>query len=309
METKHSIARFDYSKCTSDDFSYFGLHRKKGRVSVDVKRFKKVCEENGRSDFWKEGMNKTRNTVYLVPLKIHKDDYLVNSLLDIVDKLKKDWDNEFLPAIRKIKKPSEVAEEKRLDSLQETCCSEDYDEIQVEADMEGFKRSAKYNEVITSLFFGYIHKIASEMMRGLVIALRKNGSNVDDFNNKRFLVIIGEINETGQKVLSGVSNYNTFNLLRLTDNFLKHNTKSAFYRLKKAFPKMVTDSDYENGEYAQNYLYLSKYGINNLLTELTSFYKDFCKKVFKEDIESAVWNYDDYFYTKANEIRKDLDIL
>ena len=55
MKSTHKVERFDYSKIESrDDMRYFGIHPKSGRIHIDTKRYRKILEEDGITEFLPE---------------------------------------------------------------------------------------------------------------------------------------------------------------------------------------------------------------------------------------------------------------
>lgn len=55
MKSIHKVERFDYSKIESrDDMRYFGIHPKSGRIHIDTKRYRKILEEDGITEFYRK---------------------------------------------------------------------------------------------------------------------------------------------------------------------------------------------------------------------------------------------------------------
>lgn len=75
---------------------------------------------------------------------------------------------------------------------------------------------------------------------------------------------------------------------------------------------MLRTDKYRNGEMSQYYLKVGDEYIEKMLVELLSFYEALCSEFFDEDVESAEWNYDDYFAEKVKqairEITNPLDV-
>lgn len=63
MKATHKTQRFDYSKIEQKDnpreyWEYYGFHPKHGRIHVDTKRFKKIMNQDGTTEFLFDGMFK-----------------------------------------------------------------------------------------------------------------------------------------------------------------------------------------------------------------------------------------------------------
>lgn len=177
MKSTHKVQRFNYKRIEQDGNSrnrleYFGVHKRNGRLHIDTKRFKKKALEYNCQLILKEGMFKNRTTTYLIPAKVHKYDYKVNIIRDLLSDLNTDWYNEFKPVLRKIKTPEEVSENYRLDMISTTACSDDFDEIEMESRLKAIKRISKHESVIQSLYCQFICKICAEIDRFTLILVK-----------------------------------------------------------------------------------------------------------------------------------------
>lgn len=300
MKKEHKTIRFDYSKIESKaDFQYWGIHPTKGRLHIDTKRYKKICEHEGMTEHMPEGMFQNRHTPYFIPAKKKRYDYKYNIFRDLILSLKKDWFNEYKPCFERIKTPNEVYEQSRLGMLAYTACSDDYDNIDIEARWNGFRRESKYIEVINSLYFQFIQKICVEVNRYLLIVCKELGYKGNDFNLDKFYTFSdGIINDKSQPKIETFKGYNAFNLLNKTNNFLKHNSVVAYQKLKRYYPKNIAyhkDIKYENGMYAGDWIKLKDNYIDEIFDKLIIFFGEYCKNILGEKIQEAEWNYDDYF--------------
>lgn len=125
MKSTHKVERFDYSKVEAQQdaillYQYWGLHPKSGRIHIDTKRYKRTCEKIGIMDFMPEGMFANRQTPYFVPSKVRRYDYAINIFVDLINGLRRDWNEEYKPVLSKIKTPKEVAESIRLNEMMQS---------------------------------------------------------------------------------------------------------------------------------------------------------------------------------------------
>lgn len=134
MKSTRKVVRFDYSKYESEEhvwdhdvleqYEFWGFHPKGGRLHIDTKRYKKACESVGITDFLPSGLFEQRNTVYYEPTKVKRYDYKVNIFRDLLQELKRDWENEYKPLLDKVMTPKEAEDRSRLDAL---CYTSDAD--------------------------------------------------------------------------------------------------------------------------------------------------------------------------------------
>lgn len=296
-------AKEQYAQIRSKE--YYGIFIRKGRVHVDTKRFKKALERMGAEEFWRGGMNTNRPTPYLIPKKERIDDYGVNISRSIIAKLKKDWTEEFLPAIKAIKTPATVGEDARMGALAIRSGEDACDEAQMIGMCASIERSPKYYDVVVALYCSYVQRIASECDRAMALMFRKRGNVGDAFT---FDELLGHINELAggdkTKKLPNVKNYRAFESVRKLDNFLKHHTVKSYQAVKRFCPKYLAKRDdiFENGMYAPYWLDFPEGFIEKILDKLDLFFTDFCLMFFDESADDAEWNSDQYFLHVYNEV-------
>ncbi len=316
MKSKHKVKRFNYDKIESKQdsillYQYWGLHPKASRIHIDTKRYKKICEEVGITDFLPEGMFANRSTPYYIPTKVNRHDYMINIFKDLINELRRDWFEEYKPIFDKIKTPKEVAESIRFNSIIYTSNSDDWDEIDFESMMGGIRRSQQYTKIINSLYCEFITKICTEIDRITLIVMCELGYKGTDYNFNTFAKFSDGLqkDKNGIKLLH-LSKYNSYNLLHKINNFLKHNTLHAYNELKKHYPANVRNiengtakQEYQNGMYAGDWIILKENYIDKLFNKLLKFFQDYCKKFVKEDVDRADWDYDGYFLDAFHQMK------
>lgn len=320
MKSTHKTIRFDYKKIEQkgqprEQWAYYGFHSKRGRLHIDTKRFKKIMTRDGTTEFLHDGMFKNRNTAYLIPKKIRRYDYKVNLLRDLISELLKDWKEEYKPIISKILSPEDVYERVRMDGILKTACSDDYDEIEVEARIEAFRRYNRYKKIIKSVYCSFINKICSEIDRFILIFFKNLGYSKKDFNLTEFFDFTKKLGKKKKtKKLDALSGYKEFNVLHKINNFLKHNTIESYKNLKNISPENVVSTNsngkeitYENGMFAGDWIIIEENYIDNVLEKINTFFEEYCFNFLGEDIEESKRNYDDYFKNVFKEV-KNLDI-
>ena len=315
MKRTHKVERFDYSKdLTRDDMQFFGIHPKSGRLHIDTKRYKMVLEYDGATEFLPDGLFKNRNTVYFIPQYKSRYDYKYNIFRDMIDNLKKEWQEEYKPLFQFIKTPKNVYEDARLGGIAYALTSDDIEDVNERAFIKSAKRQYQYQHVYKSLYCSFISKITSEVDRIVLNVLIEAGYKEDDYNYGVFLHVSEGIQNDKKGIkIEHLKNYNDFNKLHKINNFIKHNTVRSYEELKRYFPKNVASVEngmskkpYENGMYACNWIIVDYNYIDELLDNLIYFFEDYCKEFLKEKTDEADWNYDDYFRNAFYTI-KDLD--
>ena len=309
--------RFDYNKEGVDDIEYHGFHKRNGRYHIDTKRLTKL----GIANYFPRALfEKSRNTHYFVPKRKCIRDYYVNALMGCVDTLTNDWHNEYKTAIEKIKTPSEVENEKIIDSISGEWDSECFEEVYAEATIAAALRLPKYEEVIRGMHLQYLQKMYIDYFRRVVVLLRKYGFNSDEY----FVLkdVIAFVNRTvcEEGALQKLPHYKYFALLNHIDNFLKHNSRSTYEALANSKREDEADfkdflasyvyketrgREYEDGMYSGYWLNISPSFVDEMLGNLREFTKEFCKLVFDEDYEEAVWNSDEALFNIIKKVIKD----
>lgn len=250
MKKTHKVERFIYSKdLTRDDMQFFGIHPISGRIHIDTKRYKKILEKDGIKEFIPDGLFKNRNTVYFIPNYRSRYDYKFNLFYDMINELKTEWQEEYKPLFKYIKTPGEVYENTRLGEMAYTSCADDLDEIEMDAMFASLKRENKYKHIITSLYCTFISKVSTEIDRIMLNVCIEAGYKSNDFNYSAFVKFSDGIQQDkAGKKLERLNKYNAFNMLHKINNFLKHNTITAYEDLKKWYPRNVRSIENKNAE-------------------------------------------------------------
>ena len=112
------------------------------------------------------------------------------------------------------------------------------------------------------------------------------------FNYSEFIKLSNHILKTNNSKVSFIKNIDYFwdyDCLQKINNFLKHNTISAYEKLKKYYPKMITESErqYENGVYSPDWIKIDLTYIDSIFDKLVSFYRNYCSVVINENVDEA----------------------
>lgn len=298
------------------EYQYYGIHPKNGRLHIDTKRFKKILERMGATEFLHDGMFANRTTTYLIPKRIHRDDYNVNLITDLIHSLNQDWEKEFKPLFKLFKTPRDVYENERIEALMCTSCADDIDEIETDAFLSAVRRQPKYGEVVNSLYCQFICKICTEVDRFTLLMLKQLGYKENDFSIKDFFSFSSGLIAKSKTIskafnIRKLDGFNSYNMLHKINNFLKHNTIKAYDELKKFYPANVKSIEnktsgisYENGMFAGDWIIIKDGYIEKSLKKLVAFFKDYCSKLLDENLDDADWNYDDFFRSVYNALKQ-----
>ncbi|MCL2555406.1 MAG: hypothetical protein FWE03_00105 [Firmicutes bacterium] len=333
MNKDNKTTRFDYSKIESKaDTRYWGIHEEEGRLHIDTKRHKKICESEGVASDMPEGLFRNRSTPYFIPQHKSRHDYRFNIFRDLIGGLRDEWFYDIKPYIefgkqgrkydRFVKSYPVVGEPNPKISYKvsplggieftttpyEGCDDNPYDEHKDEAgnilqffnhDKAAYIEKRKLANIFNSLQLHFIQKLAIEVNRALLIVCSELGYKEKDFGLKDFFVFSDGLAKSKKKPkIKTFTKYNAFNLLFKLNNFLKHNTVQAYETLKDNYPDNILKTQktpYENGMYAADFVYLQADYLDKIFDKLIIFFGEYCKNILGENIEDADWNYDDWF--------------
>lgn len=278
----------DYSKYDSTEYEYYGLLEKQGVLRIDPKRLKKTTRMD--KHIFVE-MNKPRKTVYFIPNKKHRSEYMCNIFRDTIENLEVFWENEFIHALRAIKTPSKVKQDTFSGHFAMSGILE-HDEVGIHANMQALKRSHQYGFVIQSMIAQFIHQIASTIEATTIQVISKQGYQQQDFNRNSFNSFVQGKKSIKLEDIVGFEAYDKFYNIW---HFLKHNTKDLHNKIQNKYPEVLNDYEYEHGDLALYALKIDKSYITKVLNDIRVFFENLCEIVFDEDIKNAHWNYEDYF--------------
>ena len=137
-------------------------------------------------------------------------------------------------------------------------------------------------------------------------------------DNERIIEIFNESINTEEKIkkdksselFKSLNGYNCYSLLHKINNFLKHNSRESYKALLHTYPGNVksvkagtADEDYQNGQFAGDWIILKDNYLDKVFDKLIGFFEDYCNKVLGEDLEESKWNYDEYFINAYYEMR------
>ena len=290
-----------------EDTRYYGVfsagnlarYIKNKRIKVDPKRYAKHFP---LSDTMKIVMSK-RNGHYFKPAKSNYFDYKCNNIVSRIADIKKDWTEIFLPRINtelgKIKAKEYTTGD---DYLFQTGVL-DVDEAFINASMKNMRAqmeaSEKRYKVYLSLYSQFFHQMASSIEAATVEIMTLGGYKEERFYRNKFY----EFKGMSQQRIKELGGFIAYDKMYLIWHFIKHNSISTYSSLKTNYPDaLVKFKDekkegnvYKQGNLAIFYVDFNEALINDSLSGIELFFKNYCRLVFKEDYETAQWNYDGYF--------------
>lgn len=286
----------DYSKLDNSgtNLDYYGVLMKNGRARIDTKRYKKFFAlPNPKIE--------RRKTIYYLPSKIHRGEYLCNRFSDALLSLKNLWIQEFSKAIKAIKTPKQSEGDARTANLMDGVL--DYDEACMIGIMSGLERSGEYRFVIKSIYAQFFQQMMSRIDALCLKIATENGYQERKFSREQFDIFIQGKQKKDAKSFRDFEFYSVYDKAYRSWNFLKHNSIKAYDQLKTKFPEFVYDPEnrYQNGDAAISVLKIDEGFILKTLDELHLFFDELCKKAFDEDADDAKWDYDDYFVQQAKD--------
>lgn len=286
----------------SEDTRYYGVfltERKGDKLKIDIKRFEKKF---GLPQSAKKVL-KERTGHYFIPAKINFFDYNCNVFFNAIEKIKKDWQNEYQPLIDETIKDIPNAEYQ----YEDMCGILEPDEAMTNSMFLQYKAQAqveaKRNRLYLSLYAQFFHQMVSQIEALTLSVLTKNGYEGDRFDRNVLYAFKGA-NQSKIKELQGFVEYDT---LYAIWHFIKHNSKSTYDAVLNICPEiLIKDSSkdknllkYKQGDLAIYYIKFTNELIKKLLNGVQKFFVEYCKLVFNEDYEEAQWNYSRYFLSQV----------
>ena len=194
-----------------------------------------------------------------------------------------------------------------------TTSSDDLDEIEADALKASIRRARKYGEVIKSIHLQYLQRMFTEFFRTLYLVIKERGyTDTNNFSIKDFFMYVKEAFNVQTKranPLYQLPHYKYFDVLNKIDNFLKHNSRQSYLSLAnnpyekdlelKAFQATFVFSDqeaglpYETGMYAGDWLKIDSSFVEETISNLQEFSKEFCQMMYSEDTSESYWNSDE----------------
>ncbi len=334
MKRKHGgkMVKYDYSKFNDPDWSddwtyggpsgpddeivgwpdiddsiqedYWGIHHVDGRLEIDVRRFEYACYRTGDHDPYFPEILRKNGPLY-VPTKIHRHDYTINYLMDSVSRLREDWNNEYKPLFEKVFSPKDAEDSYRTSTMAMFGDSDFFDSVEIGSKWAYCQRLGKYQRIQAELYYTFLTKVIIEIHRIILRAM-----TMQIYQNTEYSVsdLISYCN--GANVdFHDLNNWNVYFKYNAIYNFLKHNSEKAYAILKKNYPECIRKSEtrYENGMFAMDWLNPEEVNIDQLLSDIIPFLKDFCRVVLGENLLRAEWDYDDYFIETKKELEDPMD--
>lgn len=289
------------NKC--DDTRYYGVFIKSDkterRIKVDTVRFNKFfhLSESQLAEI------KNMGTHYFGPSKRHWKDYSCNVFVDCINEISKEWNDDFLPMVKRTISEIKPKELGPADLELFNCGIIDHAEATMTTNIENIKAQMaadrKRQQLWLSLYAQFFHQMASKIEAITINVLTKNGWQEKNFSRNVFYNF-KNIKETEVKSLKS---FDAYNKLYAIWNFLKHNSLSTYEALKNSYPEAMIEADrkYAQGELALFYINFDETLINTLLSGLKEFFIEYCNLALGENYESAQWNYNDWFLEKVND--------
>lgn len=283
-----------------DDYNYYGLFYKRGKLRIDPKRYAKV---RGMSAEMKKIANITR-THYFTPKKNDRYDYNCNIFNERLNEIKNEWAKDFKPIIDNA--INSIANMKKLtpgDYVNLMCGISSVGSAQAWANWQNFINEQKVAEkkqgLLVSMYAQFFHLMASKIEALTIYVLTKNGFKKDRFDRCSFY----NFKSIGQSKFEQLDDFKSYDKMYCIWNFIKHNSLITYKTLKDRYPKTLCEGEYSQGQMAIYWLKIDENVITEILEGIQEFFKNYCKLVFNEDFDEAQWNYNAYFETDVkNEI-------
>ena len=310
------MTHYDYTKYELGDWDdmlnidYWGVHKVNGRIEVDVDRYVKTMSNIGADEYLPDGI-KALQGLY-IPSKKKVQDYSANRLVGAIRNLQADWSQEYKPLLAKIRTPAQAENDHYINTIMFLGDSEFYDDAATNARYVGLQRSFEYSRIVRDVYCVFISKICAEVDRMILKAFADLRYENEYYSIRDFTTFC---NAKKPKIsVYSIKNYKTYSKLHNVNNFIKHNSVSAYKALKQYNPDCIdkkwdAEHPYENGMFAIDYLNLNEADIDRFLEEIEVFLKDFCKKILDEDFARCSWDSDEFFSRAVADVRDQKEYL
>ena len=297
MKKKSKSIKKNYLKLenNSTSLAYYGILMKNDRARIDTKRYRKFFEIPDKKI-------EHRNSVYYIPSKKHRSDYLCNRFYDLSIFLKQQWNNEYSRMLKNIKTPKEVEDDIRVNGLADGIL--EYDEANINANIHRVKRTFKYNYIVKTLYAQFFQQMMSQFDALALKVIVENGYKNKKFSREEFDTFIqGKQNKNESVPFYDYKYYFVYDKAYRVWNLLKHNSEKAYSQLVKKYSNLIINLkyNYQNGDSAIEVLKIDEELILITLDELPLFFNEVCQRGFGENPTDAKWDYDDYFIENAKD--------
>jgi len=280
-----------------EDTRYWGLFQQGERVGIDPIRYQKTIGNLSNEQLTAMA---NRNTHLFYPKNRLYSDYNWNYFRDSLNEIKSQWKNDFQPiveaAIKRIKSKKynpgqDVNFQSGISSYGAASARSQWLTIKSAWDAD-----RKRYGLATSFYAQFFHLLASQIEATTVKVLHKNNVLKDSFSRN---ILYNTCKGKNVQVIN-FEGFAAYDKTYCIWNFIKHNNQSTFATLLDRYCEVIRVKDYKQGDLAIYYLVFSEDLILSLIDGVLLFFKDYCKYVFDENPEDAVWNYDGYFVSAVN---------
>ena len=251
-----------YEDFSYEDTRYYGVFLKgkkntKQSLSVDMKRF---CECFSIEDD-RKNLKTNKNSQLFKPKKTKVDDYKLNIIKRELDHIKKEWIGSQKVFIDKFLSEIRGYNFTVTDDNNFLSGIADHDEAASYANIRTWQ-SQQYAEfkrtnLYFSLYAQYFHQLAAQIDAITLRLLTENGYEPDDFDRKAFLAFKGPKGQDKESSITKLESYKYHEKMYAIWNFIKHNSKSTYEKVKKHCPEVLSDREYSQGELACYYINFS----------------------------------------------------
>jgi len=277
----------------------FGFHvRGKGEnysVAIDPKRWEEcLYSAKGLPEYMKKVMVKKGCRLFRIR-KRHRSDYTVNCMIDNLTAIQRRWG--VYKKIIKYTLSKISAEELTTDEYSEEVAANvmTYEEAVERTRENNFILSElvklEKDDLYISLHEAFFHQMASQVEAMCLRAITKNGYKEDVFHRNVFYTF----KHTAEKEVKDLDGFECFNKLYSIWHFLKHNSKSTYDKVC-AYREVLKEGEFFQGSsLACKFIKFDAPLFESILNGIRTFVIEYCRLVFKEDIEEACWNHEEYF--------------
>ena len=271
-----------YNGFPEEDTRHYGVFIRgpadRRHLEIDLRRYEEFFELTGSM----KTHEKATNGEPLVPARRHYLDYQINLVSAVINDIHTEWiDNKTMihVALDRIQ-PKQY--EPYADDLAASGII-DFDEAQLNATIRSVfseqRVISRRSKLSSSLYAQFFHQMAARIEALTTKMLANSGYDQDSFARNVLYTFGGHTEET----VSRIEGFAEYDRLYAIWNFIKHNNRSVYRKVKEHYPDTLTDTVYAQGDLACYYVKFSDDLVESLLHGVELFLKGYCRDVLSED--------------------------
>lgn len=304
---KNSKAKvINYDAFNSEKFIYYGVFISKQKTDdrwrkyktvvkkVDPKRVKKTLHNISDSMYKKMS---DRHTKYFFPKYEHANQYVINNIRTLLNSAIYEWKYDYKSMFNGLEKPEKFYNE----------CINDFIATPHMMRFERINHCSRLKYILEQDNRIIMQAIYSQYI--LYVYSRLTAMIIDLFLDRKMYLsrsfrkdLYSFYEKVTNEKMCETEIFKLHDKFNTIYNYLKHTSSENYFRIKEFYPEFLIDNHNElfmdNGA-SISLMNMTDNKMDDLFTDLITFFEKYCEVVFKEDIEESKWNHGEFFYDLA----------